>query len=403
MQSYKYVEIIDIDQWCGPSDQQNGSDSFRSLLVPFIEELDCTGLEDLMLNAEFCKWDWKQWEMRYVYQNIGNVDQKIICDVGGYLNPLIRLFAMKGAMCHIYDQIKPDTSLFEPLSYNSIIQYEQKDVCSLDCPDDTFDAVFSISTLEHVVNKRLALSEIIRVTKPGGLFICTFDVCSHDLDYQLEDSFFTDFPLNERAVEDLLALSANSIKLPDKHQCWEFWEKDPVYMSIHDRWPNWEFLTKRDFTSLGCALRVKSSPTIKGKKEDDFGPVVDFTSVHSARNHLVWGFYNSDPNGGRFTRKTARLRLNYNSESHNYFFLKGFYPCLSRTPNRLYITIGGFTILTVPLVEDQILDLCIAIPTELTSGTIFVDLEVDNIANVDNALLGFLVHKCGLTQSRIQN
>jgi len=52
--------------------------------------------------------------------------------------------------------------------------------------------------------------------------------------------------------------------------------------------------------------------------------------------------------------------------------------------------------------RDQILDLCIAVPTNLVSGTIFVDLEVKNcvtVAGADERLLGVLVHECGFTSS----
>lgn len=44
----------------------------------------------------------------------------------------------------------------------------------LPLPDNTFDAVFSTNVFEHVMNPRLALTEIHRVLKPGGRFITTF-------------------------------------------------------------------------------------------------------------------------------------------------------------------------------------------------------------------------------------
>jgi len=159
----------------------------------FIEEFDSTNIESLKMNAEYCRWNWKQWEMNYVYQNLGAIDKKKICDIGGYLNPLLRLLTTKGGLCYMYDLKLPDEKIASTLSFNDLIRYERQDVCSLNCPDNTFDVVYSISTLEHVFNKRSALSEMIRVTKPGGFVICTFDSCSHGLDYQLEDPFFSTF------------------------------------------------------------------------------------------------------------------------------------------------------------------------------------------------------------------
>jgi SAM-dependent methyltransferase len=400
MENHKQVEICNVDQWRGPSARHGESDHFLSLLVPFIEELDRAGREELKITAEHCKSDWKQWEMRYVYQNIGDMYQKMICDIGGFLNPLLRLFAMKSGICHMYDLILPDGALISQLAYNSLIKYERQDVCSLVCPDDTFDVVCSISTLEHVANKYSALSEMIRVTKPGGLVICTCDALSHDLDYQLEDPFFSDIPLNEGAIENLLGIA---IHLPNKDQCWDLWKKDSVYMSLPDRWSDWKFPFQREYTALGFVLRVKSNTGGKAETDYSLGPVATFDSAHSACNHLVWGFYNVEPHGGRFTRKVARLKLKYDSEQHKYFYLRGYYPSLSRTTNLLRIALGGTTVVNIPLMEwDQILDLCVAVPTNLVSGTVFVDLEVENsvtAAGADERVLGVLVNECGFTPS----
>lgn len=396
MENHKRVEICNVDQWRGPSIWHGKSDHFVPLLIPFIEELDRAGREELKINAELCKWDWKQWEMRYVFQNIGEIYQKKICDIGGFLNPLLRLFAMKSGICHMYDLIVPDWALISGLAYNSLIKYERQDVCSLACADDTFDVVYSISTLEHVANKHSALSEMIRVTKPGGLVICTCDAFSHDLDYQLEDPFFSNVPLNESSIERLLGIA---IPLPDKDQCWDLWKKDSVYMSLPDRWSDWKFSFQREYTALGFVLRVKSDTGGEAETDYDLGPVAIFDSPHSACNHLVWGFYNVESYGGRFTRKVARLKLKYDAGQHKYFYLRGFYPSLSRISNLLHIALQGITILSISLMErDQVIELCVGTPTHLVSGTIFVDLEVENIVagcGADERSLGFLVHECG--------
>lgn len=43
---------------------------------------------------------------------------------------------------------------------------------SLDFADNSFDVVFTNEVLEHVVDDRKAVEEIVRVLKPGGKFIC---------------------------------------------------------------------------------------------------------------------------------------------------------------------------------------------------------------------------------------
>lgn len=46
----------------------------------------------------------------------------------------------------------------------------------LDFPDNTFDVAFSISSLEHTPNPRIAIRELCRVVKPGGLVLLTCDL-----------------------------------------------------------------------------------------------------------------------------------------------------------------------------------------------------------------------------------
>ena len=43
--------------------------------------------------------------------------------------------------------------------------------------DDSFDVVTSYSVIEHQANKRLAIDEVARVLKPGGIFALSFDIC----------------------------------------------------------------------------------------------------------------------------------------------------------------------------------------------------------------------------------
>lgn len=53
------------------------------------------------------------------------------------------------------------------------IEIEKADVTKLQYPDNTFDKVLSISTIEHVLDDRLGTTEMMRVLKPGGLLLMT--------------------------------------------------------------------------------------------------------------------------------------------------------------------------------------------------------------------------------------
>lgn len=45
----------------------------------------------------------------------------------------------------------------------------------------SFDIVLSVSVLEHMTNKKRAITEAARTLKPGGMLIITFDVCEPEM------------------------------------------------------------------------------------------------------------------------------------------------------------------------------------------------------------------------------
>jgi SAM-dependent methyltransferase len=51
-----------------------------------------------------------------------------------------------------------------------------QDLEKLDQASESLDAVFSVSVIEHTGNPRQVVDEIHRVLKPGGMFVCTFDI-----------------------------------------------------------------------------------------------------------------------------------------------------------------------------------------------------------------------------------
>lgn len=57
----------------------------------------------------------------------------------------------------------------------SRLAFESSDACLLCHPANCFDAVYSISVIEHIPNEgdRIAVKELMRVVKPGGLLLFT--------------------------------------------------------------------------------------------------------------------------------------------------------------------------------------------------------------------------------------
>lgn len=54
--------------------------------------------------------------------------------------------------------------------------FSLQDLENLEQSDESLDAVFSVSVIEHTANPSRVVEEIHRVLRPGGVFICTFDV-----------------------------------------------------------------------------------------------------------------------------------------------------------------------------------------------------------------------------------
>jgi len=71
--------------------------------------------------------------------------------------------------------------------------FSLQDLEKLDQPSESLDAVFSVSVIEHTTHPTRVVEEIHRVLRPGGVFVCTFDV-----------SFETGSPMHVARVEKLV-------------------------------------------------------------------------------------------------------------------------------------------------------------------------------------------------------
>lgn len=72
-----------------------------------------------------------------------------------------------------------DSILMGMMSDISWVFYGAMDARKLTLPDDAYDRVVCVSTLEHIEGKEgraKAIDEMVRVLKPGGLLLLTFDV-----------------------------------------------------------------------------------------------------------------------------------------------------------------------------------------------------------------------------------
>ncbi|CAL9544670.1 class I SAM-dependent methyltransferase [Streptomyces sp. enrichment culture] len=98
----------------------------------------------------------------------GPVAGRVVVDVGGGSGHFTREFRARGAQAHLFE---PDVrELAEKPPEGTVIA----DGYLLPLCDGAADVTFSSNVLEHVADPQTFLSELVRVTRPGGLIYVSF-------------------------------------------------------------------------------------------------------------------------------------------------------------------------------------------------------------------------------------
>jgi ADP-heptose:LPS heptosyltransferase/SAM-dependent methyltransferase len=131
----------------------------------------------------------KQWEYLFAWQQSaqrfgGGVAGKRIADIGGGRGAWAAFLARRGAHVEPFDvdylwDNRGDTEIeshFFRWARNHRYQPRFGSLFNLPIETASIDIVTSISVVEHLRHKRYAIMEALRVLKPGGLLILTFDL-----------------------------------------------------------------------------------------------------------------------------------------------------------------------------------------------------------------------------------
>ena len=136
------------------------------------------------VNDPFLQWS-RRWEYVYVLQRLRSWWQEYpqaldVADAGSgftffpfhlrQLNPLARINCID-ADATAGHAIEAATKV---LGQGPLFSLE--DLENLDQKSESLDAVFSVSVIEHTKDPKRVVEEIHRVLRPGGVFICTFDI-----------------------------------------------------------------------------------------------------------------------------------------------------------------------------------------------------------------------------------
>jgi ADP-heptose:LPS heptosyltransferase/ubiquinone/menaquinone biosynthesis C-methylase UbiE len=130
----------------------------------------------------------KNWEYLYIVEQIKDESNcRKIIDVGSGRGALQVYLSASGWDVtsvdlgfseHSHDGRDYRHSFLE--TYGDRINFKFASIFNLPFPDDSFDAIVSVSVIEHLKNKEFALYELLRVLKPGGTLVLTFDITKHE-------------------------------------------------------------------------------------------------------------------------------------------------------------------------------------------------------------------------------
>jgi SAM-dependent methyltransferase len=133
----------------------------------------------------------KQWEYLFVWEQLqradgGSLAGLKVADVGGGRGALAPYLAACGASVDSFDLDYLWDSAGNPGVEGRFLRWAEAhgvrprfaSLFNLPVPDATYDVVTCISVVEHVPFKQAALREVLRVLKPGGRLILTFDFSS---------------------------------------------------------------------------------------------------------------------------------------------------------------------------------------------------------------------------------
>lgn len=140
----------------------------------------------------------KQWEYPFVLRQIAALEQRhgklAIADVGGGRGALAAYLATRGHRVEVFDRNYlwdhgGDTDIERRYMRWAAGQgYTARfgSLYNLPAEDAAYDVVVSVSVVEHVHAKQLAIRELLRLVKPDGLLILTFDFAQDPARFQDE-------------------------------------------------------------------------------------------------------------------------------------------------------------------------------------------------------------------------
>lgn len=120
-------------------------------------------------------------ENRFILRQMGDIQGKLLLDLGCGAGENSVYFAQRGAHCVATDYSSGMVEVALQLAERNGVQIEGRtaNAMDLDFPDNTFDFVYASNLLHHIPNPNITLKEMHRVLKPGGK-ACFWDPLKHN-------------------------------------------------------------------------------------------------------------------------------------------------------------------------------------------------------------------------------
>jgi len=199
----------------------------------------------------------RYFEFDYVNRNLQTVAGSRILDVS---SPYLFGFYQSTKIDSDYYYTNPDLrdlnnviSLSKKIKFKANYIADKIDALNLPFPNNYFDAVLSISVIEHINDEgdSLAMKEIWRVLKPGGKLILTFPVKKvYATEYRDKDEYnlnvekksgkyFFQRIYDEQKIEERLLSSINNYEIISK-KVFGVTEKN-FYSNYKERWMKYSY------------------------------------------------------------------------------------------------------------------------------------------------------------------
>jgi len=179
-----------------------GVSSMDSSLITFFRRFRL--VKSIPVGDQLKSWDVLE-TLNFIKENISK--EQAILDIGCYASEVPVALHKMGYTNISGADLNPD---LQKMPYSNTINYVETNFMHTKFEDSSFNAITSISVIEHGFDAQALLKEMSRLLKPGGYFIASFDYWPEKIDTTGIDFFGMDWLIfSKQDVIDFLEQAEN--------------------------------------------------------------------------------------------------------------------------------------------------------------------------------------------------